>query len=254
MGLPVSRKSGFFRMAVASLGGHPLQTHAVQSKGPKFHEPATQRSPAMGRKRDFSKELRHVRLNHWMLRTEAWQSLSALARALYVELSSRYHGTNNGEIIFSVRQAAEALHVSKDAAARAFEELQARGFLAVRRKGGFNLKERKGQATEWRLTEFAYGTAPYGTKEFASWTKGKDLPVDRGPKPNNVRKAGRLQYGGDRKPIPLANYKRPTRGTVERKIGPLESHFKDQKVTSMQQALPYRTWSVTQRTVFYLEL
>jgi hypothetical protein len=109
------------------------------------------------RKRDSSNAPRHVRLYHWMLRAEAWQSLGAMARALYVELSSRYNGTNNGQIIFSVRQAAKALHASKDTAARAFDELQARGFIAVRRKGGFNLKEQKGQATEWRLTEFVHG-------------------------------------------------------------------------------------------------
>lgn len=188
----------------------------------------------MGKGRDSSKAPRHVRLYHWMLKTDAWRSLSVVARALYVELSSLYYGNNNGEIILSVRQGAKALHVSKDTAARAFEELQARGFLAVRRKGGFNLKERKGQATEWRLTEFAYGTDPYGTKEFASWSKGNDLPVERGPKPNNKRKPARAEHRADKRPIPLANYKRPARGTVEQKIAPLESHRKDQNVASAQ--------------------
>ena len=198
----------------------------------------------MSRKRDSSKALRHVRLYHWMLRSEAWQSLGALARALYVELSSRHYGANNGDIIFSVRQAAKALHVSKDTAARGLEELQARGFIAVRRKGGFNLKEQKGQATEWRLTEVAYGTAVDGTKEFMRWSKGNDFPVERGPKPNRKRKATWIEQGADKTPIPLANYKRPTRGTVDRKIRPLESHRKDQNVAPAQQQSHHKDRSV----------
>jgi DNA-binding transcriptional MocR family regulator len=101
----------------------------------------------MGKRRVKEKPLRHVRLHHWMMEQSAWKSLSAVARALYVELASRYIGSNNGQIVYSVRQAAAALKVSKDTASRAFEELQKRGFIAVQHKGGFNLKEQKGQAT-----------------------------------------------------------------------------------------------------------
>src|SRR5690242_15781736 len=109
------------------------------------------------------KESRHVRLYHWILRSGAWTSLNPVERALYVELSSRYAGPDsdtNGRIVFSVRQAADALHVSKATAARAFDGLQRRGFISVQKLGGFNLKDRKGQATEWRLTEFHCGSTP----------------------------------------------------------------------------------------------
>jgi hypothetical protein len=77
------------------------------------------------------KESRHVRLYHWVMNSEAWRSLSPNARALYVEIAARYHGTNNGRIPFSVREAAEALHIGKNAAAAAFKELQDRGFLVI---------------------------------------------------------------------------------------------------------------------------
>jgi hypothetical protein len=164
------------------------------------------------------------------LRPSAWQSLGVVSRALYVELASRYHGANNGEIIFSVRQAAHALHVSKDTAARGFEDLQARGFIAVRRKGGFNLKEQKGQATEWRLTEFGYGSDALGTKEFARWSEGGDYPVIRGPRP--LTKGGGQSGRGraNLNPTPLVNYKRPATGTVKQKKEAFESHQKDQNV------------------------
>jgi DNA-binding transcriptional MocR family regulator len=186
----------------------------------------------VGKKKDSSKELRHVRLYHWMLQTEAWRGLSVVARALYIELSSRYYGINNGKIVLSVRQAAKALHVSKDTVARAFEELQARGFAAVTQKGGFNLKDRKGQATEWRLTEFPYGAGAFGTKEFTRWSTDRDFAVQRGPKPNSP--ATKVRHRANDNPIPLANYKRPTRGTVGKKSAPLESHPEDQNVASEQ--------------------
>jgi hypothetical protein len=72
-----------------------------------------------------NKEARHVRLYHSMLRGEAWRSLDACAKALYVEISARYAGTgsNNGRIPYSIREAAKALKVGKTRAATAFDDL-----------------------------------------------------------------------------------------------------------------------------------
>ena len=39
---------------------------------------------------------RYVKLRHWLLNSQAWNSLSGNARALYVELAQRYNGSNNG--------------------------------------------------------------------------------------------------------------------------------------------------------------
>jgi hypothetical protein len=64
-------------------------------------------------KRTKVKESRHVRLYHWFLKSEAWRSLSPNARALYLEIVERYNGSNNGRIGFSIRDAAEALHIGK---------------------------------------------------------------------------------------------------------------------------------------------
>src|SRR6516225_3601240 len=57
---------------------------------------------------------RHVRLYHWLMRSEAWKNLPAISRALYAELARHYYGSNNGKIGYSVRQAAEDLQVCTD--------------------------------------------------------------------------------------------------------------------------------------------
>lgn len=91
---------------------------------------------------------RYVRLTHRMMQTQAWQNLDGDARAIYVELAMLYHGNNNGSIGLSIRQAAQAVHVSKTTAACAMIDLQNRGFIVATTKGGF---VRKRHATRWRL-------------------------------------------------------------------------------------------------------
>jgi hypothetical protein len=48
-----------------------------------------------------SKPGTYVRLRHAFLRSPAWQSLSANARAIYVDIAARYNGRNNGQIPYS---------------------------------------------------------------------------------------------------------------------------------------------------------
>jgi len=115
------------------------------------------------------KDGRHVRLYHYMMDAEAWQSLSGNQRAIYVEMVARYNGRNNGRIPYSVREAAESLHIGKSTAARDLAVLQERGFIIPRKKGAFSLKVR--HATEWRLTEFSCDVTPaLPTKEFMRWS------------------------------------------------------------------------------------
>ena len=54
---------------------------------------------------------RHVRLYHSMMKTDAWKSLSCVARCLYIEIERRYGGpgSNNGRIHYSIRDGAAAL-------------------------------------------------------------------------------------------------------------------------------------------------
>lgn len=91
-----------------------------------------------------------VMLDRLLLRSPAYQSLSAQARAVLVELFDRYNGRNNGRIGLSVRDAASRCNVSKNTVHRALGELQDKGFVEVVTPGGFSRKTR--HATEWRLT------------------------------------------------------------------------------------------------------
>jgi hypothetical protein len=131
------------------------------------------------RKRAPNKEARHVRLYHLMLRSEAWRSLDACAKALYVEISARYGGpgSNNGRIAFSVREAAKALKVGKTTAATAFDDLRERGFIFPETKGAFSRKFR--HATEWRLTEFPSDvSSAWATKDYQDWRLQNTVPED----------------------------------------------------------------------------
>ena len=115
------------------------------------------------------KAARHVRLYHWMMATPAWKSLNGNQRAIYVEIAARYDGSNNGRIPYSVREAAQALHIGKATAARDLIVLEERGFIVVMVRGAFNVKLKL--ATEWRLTEFNCDvTGALPTKEFAKWS------------------------------------------------------------------------------------
>jgi hypothetical protein len=125
--------------------------------------------------------MRYVMLFHWMLNSEAWKDLSANARVIYLEISKRYNGSNNGFIHYSVREAARDVKIGHATAKRAFDQLIEHGFIVAEQRGDFHWKiditgERRRPATEWRLTcydndratEFAEKLA---TKEFMKWQK-----------------------------------------------------------------------------------
>ncbi len=127
----------------------------------------------------------------WMLKSPAYRSLSCYSRCLLEEIKRLYNGTNNGELYLSVRGAAELLNAHKDTAAKAFGELENKGFIRARTKGSFSQKIR--HATTWILTEYEYaGQLP--TKAFMSWcapdekqNTGRLKRTDGPTKPDNRR-------------------------------------------------------------------
>jgi hypothetical protein len=82
-----------------------------------------------------------------VLRSKAYHSLSAYARAALIELRVRYHGINNGMIVLSVRELAYELRCSLDTARRALVELDDAGLARPITGGHWKGK----RATEWRL-------------------------------------------------------------------------------------------------------
>jgi predicted transcriptional regulator len=65
----------------------------------------------------------------------AWLSLSGAAVKVYVELRRRYNGGNNGDLSLSLDEAARLLHLGKATVARAFAELEAKGFIRMTARG-----------------------------------------------------------------------------------------------------------------------
>jgi hypothetical protein len=115
------------------------------------------------------KDGRHVRLYHWIMRTDAWKSLSPLASAIYPEIASRYMGSNNGRIPYAVRDAVQRFRVGRTAAVNALDMLQERGFIVLVTDSNFTCKVRR--AREWRLTEFGCDvTNALASRDFTKWS------------------------------------------------------------------------------------
>lgn len=79
--------------------------------------------------------MRYVMLFHWMLNSEAWKDLSGDARAIYVKISKRYNGSNNGLIVYSIREAARDLKIGRTTAKKRFDELESHGFIVAEQRG-----------------------------------------------------------------------------------------------------------------------
>ncbi|WLS07181.1 GntR family transcriptional regulator [Shinella sumterensis] len=106
-----------------------------------------------------------IMIEGYVKRSAAWRALSVTARAVYLELKWRYDGSNNGRIGLGERELATELHIGKDTARRALQELVETGFAAKAKPSGFNVKHRA--ATEWRLTEYSCDvTGELPTKAF----------------------------------------------------------------------------------------
>jgi len=122
------------------------------------------------------REAKHVRLYDWLLDSPAYLSLTPAARSVLVEVTRVYDGSNNGRLALSVRRAAQRCRIAKDTAARAFAELQGRGFIECVKRGAFSLKIR--HAAEWRLTWHRCDvTGELSRKPFMSYGRGKQNTV-----------------------------------------------------------------------------
>jgi hypothetical protein len=137
-------------------------------------------------------------LEGYLLKSAAWRSLMPNDRALYMELKWGYDGFNNGRIGLSVRDAAEALHIGKNAAGASFAALQQKGFIEATTKGAFHVKIKR--ATEWLLTEYKSDvTGDLARKDFMRWvppekntalSQVRSVPPQRHSPPSEGRKYG----------------------------------------------------------------
>lgn len=131
-----------------------------------------------------------------MMEEPAWKALSSTSQALYPWLRLEWHGVannNNGNIRLSVRQAKDCLGVKNpDTAARAFHDLQAKGFIVVTRLARLGVG---GSATSptYELTELKMPKSNGdGRKLYRQWRPDEDLPVQMSLANNPKGKNGKV--------------------------------------------------------------
>jgi hypothetical protein len=129
---------------------------------------------------------RFARLDHDLLRSAAYRSLSPNGRALLVEFAMMYNQRNNGSLYLSVRDAAARMGVADlTAASAAMGELMDMGFIEMTAEGVFSSSaDKPSKARCWRLT---WADAPE-----QSPTHAYREAVVRGARPARRAKQGRL--------------------------------------------------------------
>jgi len=110
---------------------------------------------------------RFVGIEHLIIESPAFRVLSGLEVKLLVLVCARHNGENNGQIGFSVREAAALLGCTPNTAGKAFRGLCEKGFLAVTSQGAFSVKDRK--ATLWRITFYPSIGGRVATRDYARW-------------------------------------------------------------------------------------
>ena len=115
------------------------------------------------------------------MRCPAWRALTPKAQALYPRLKLEWKGpkaNNNGKISLSVRQAAHCLGITSGTAAKAFHELQAKGFIVMVRPGCLGV-EGHGKSPLYEITEIARPPNRDGSCLFRNWKEGADFEVTK---------------------------------------------------------------------------
>jgi hypothetical protein len=96
----------------------------------------------------------YLKLTDNLLRSPAWESLSVVERALYVDVAGKFKGYNNGRISYSIGDGAKALRISRRTTRRALKLLQKLGLLVRTKHGYFDQKTEQVKASEWYLPEY----------------------------------------------------------------------------------------------------
>lgn len=138
----------------------------------------------MGREKRAERHVEHwTKLVRNTMEEPAWKALSTTAQALYPWLKFAWRGpqaNNNGKIRLSVRQAARALGVGPDTAARAFHELQAKGFIVMTEHAKLGV-DGSAKAPAFELTELKMPMSEEkdGRKLYRDWRPGQDYAVHK---------------------------------------------------------------------------
>lgn len=101
-----------------------------------------------------------ARVSHALLSSMVFMTLPASETKLYMNVVSRFSGTNNGLIVLGAREAAASTEMARNTVMRAFKELERKGFLIrrymgeiIRGKDGLIGPECERLASEWEITD-----------------------------------------------------------------------------------------------------
>ena len=134
----------------------------------------------MGRDRKNENRQEHwTKMSRNMIQTDAWRALSTAAHSLYILIKLEWKGpkaNNNGKLRLSVRQAAELMGCNPKTAARAFHDLQAKGFI-VQTEGACLSAGGNAQSPSYEVTEIALPSSNMGRHLYRKWEEGRDFPV-----------------------------------------------------------------------------
>lgn len=148
---------------------------------------------------------RFIALEHHLLNSLAWSSLTPGARSALIEIWQRCDGKNNGTLAMSARVLVMALGVGRATANRAVLDLLDRGFIETVTPSSFACKIKR--AAEYRLTMYRCDvTGALPSKPFMAWKPGikpastgipSDIAKERAAsgKPRSRWKNGRCPCG-----------------------------------------------------------
>jgi hypothetical protein len=121
------------------------------------------------------------------IKSPAYKAMSGSALKLLDHFELRFTGQNNGEIHFSIRDAARLLGVSTNKAHECFRELQKFGAIRISEPSWFNRKDR--HASTWFVTFYEPGGWP-----LLKWKSvADDFPVHGVAQKNTVSKNETVQ-------------------------------------------------------------
>ena len=112
-----------------------------------------------------------------LLRSTAWQSLSAVERCIYIEIADRHNGKNNGVIPFSGDDGAKALRITRKTVKRALAKLMKLGLIKRTKRGHFNVHTQQSTASR----RFCRTSTRGHQRPIVGVTRGHERPTSRTP-------------------------------------------------------------------------
>ena len=106
-------------------------------------------------------------LQHHMMRSAAWQSLTPQEVAIFIRVAFRFNGKNNGRLAISARDAAKEAKISKTTASKSLRSLCDKGLLKVVTPGGYSTNG--GKASEYELTCVPLAKGKAASREYQNW-------------------------------------------------------------------------------------